>query len=135
MRCQILFYSNIHMAFTNSTLIFLESEALPGTNLDIQYFLVGDEMFPLKNWHQHPYKSKLLQLPEMIYNYRHSRARRVIKNTFRVLRACWKIFSHRIKASVQNTDSDVMACLCLHTTIFTKPKTLCTHFKALLMSN
>ena len=57
MRCQILFYSNIHMAFTNSTLIFPESEALLGTNLDIQYFLVGDEMFPLKNWHQHPIKA------------------------------------------------------------------------------
>ena len=50
----------------------------------------------------------------MIYNYRHSRARRVIENAFGILRARWRIFSQPIKASVQNTEKYVMACLCLH---------------------
>ena len=50
----------------------------------------------------------------MICNYRHSRARRVIENAFGILRARWRIFSHSIKASVENTERYVMACLCLH---------------------
>ena len=90
-----------------------ESEVLPGINLDIPYFLVGDEIFPLKPWLLRPYPGRLLQLLEMIYNYRHSRARRVIENAFGILRARWRIFSHPIKASVQNTERYVMACLCL----------------------
>ena len=91
-----------------------ESEVLPGTNLDIPYFLVGDEIFPLRPWLLCPYPGKLLQLLEMIYNYRHSRARRIIENAFGILRACWRIFRHPIKESVQNTERYVMACLCLH---------------------
>ena len=50
----------------------------------------------------------------MIYNYRHSTARRVIENAFGILIARWSIFSHPIKASVQNTEKYVIACLCLH---------------------
>lgn len=51
---------------------------------------------------------------ERVYNDRHSRARRVIENVFGVLRARWRIFSHPIKASVENTERFVLACLCLH---------------------
>ena len=42
------------------------------------------------------------------------RARRVIENAFGILRACWRIFSHPIKASVQNPKRYVTACLCVY---------------------
>ena len=109
----VLAQLKISSTFENNTLNLSESEVLPGTNLDIPYFLVGDEIFPLKPWLLRPYPGRLLQLLEMIYNYRHSRARRVIENAFGILRARWRIFSHPIKASVQNTERYVMACLCL----------------------
>ena len=57
-------------------------KVLPGTNLDIPYFLVGDEFFLLIPWPLCPYPGRLLQLLELIYNYSHSRDRRVIKNAF-----------------------------------------------------
>ena len=78
------------------------------------YFLVGDEIFLLKPWLLCLYPGRLLKLLEMNYNYRDSRARRVIENAFGILRAHWRIFSHPVKASVQNTERYVMACLCLH---------------------
>ena len=105
--------SKISSAFKNNTLNLPESEVLPGANLDILYFLVGDEIFPLQPWLPRPYPGSLLQLLEIIYNYHHSRARRVIQNAFGILRASWRIFSHPIKVSVQNTERYVMACLCL----------------------
>ena len=40
--------SKISSAFKNNTLNLPESEVLPGANLDILYFLMGDEIFPLK---------------------------------------------------------------------------------------
>ena len=57
-------------AFKNNTLNFPERKTLPGINLDMSYFLVGDEIFPLKFWLLCPYQGRL---PEMIYKYRHSR--------------------------------------------------------------
>ena len=110
----VLAQSKISSVFENNTLNLPESEVLPGTNLDISYFLVGDEIFPLKPWLLRPYPGRLLQLLEMIYNYHHSRARIIIENAFEILRGRWRIFSHPIKASVQNTERYVMACLCLH---------------------
>ena len=44
----VLAQSKISSAFENNTLNLPESEVLPGTNLDIPYFLMGDEIFPLK---------------------------------------------------------------------------------------
>ena len=96
----VLAQSKISSAFENNTLNLPESEVLPGTSLDITYFLEGDEFFPLKPWLLRPYPGRLLELLEMIYNYRHSRARRVIENAFGIPRALWRIFSHPIKASV-----------------------------------
>ena len=110
----VLEQSKISTAFKNNTLNLPKSKVLPGTNLDIPYFLVKDEFFPLKPWLLRPYPGRLLQLLEMIYNYRHLRARRVIENAFGILIARWRIFSHPIKALVQNRERYVMACLCFH---------------------
>ena len=110
--CGVLAQSKISSAFKKNTLNLPESQVLPGTNLNIPYFLVGDEVFPLKPWLLRPYPGRLLQL--LIYNYRHSRARRVTENAFGILRDRWRIFNHPIKASVQNTERYVMVCLCLH---------------------
>ena len=110
----VLAQSKMNIAFEKNTLHLPECEVVPGTNLNVPYFLVGDEIFPLKPWLLRPYPGRDLELTDMIYNYRHSRARRVIENAFGILRARWRIFSHPIKASVQNTERYVMACLCLH---------------------
>ena len=89
----VLAQLKISSAFENNILNLPESEVLPGTNIDILFFLVRDEIFPLKPWLLHPYPRRLLQLLEMIYNYLHSRVRRVIENAFGILRARWRIFS------------------------------------------
>ena len=94
----VLVQSKISSAFEDDTLSLPESEVLPGTILGIPSFLEGDETFMLKPLLLCPYPGRLLQLPEMIYNHRHSRARRGIENTFGILRARWRRFSHLIKA-------------------------------------
>ena len=44
----VLAQLKISSTFENNTLNLPESEVLPGTKVDIPYFLVGDEIFPLK---------------------------------------------------------------------------------------
>ena len=44
------------------------------------YFLVGDEIFPLKAWRLRPYPGNLTD-SQKVFNYRLSRSRRSIENT------------------------------------------------------
>ena len=46
----------------------------------VPYFLVGDAIFPLKDWLMRPYPGNLDE-SQHVYNYRLSRARRFVENT------------------------------------------------------
>ena len=60
-----------------------------------------------------PYPGKSEQ-SEKIFNYRLSRARRVIENTFGLLKTRWRIFSRPIKASVKSVDNFALGAIALH---------------------
>ena len=51
---------------------------------------------------------------KFIFNYRLSRARRVIENTFGILVARWRIFRSPIKAKTENVEHYLLAAICLH---------------------
>jgi len=58
---------------------------LPGTQetLPMPYVFVGDEAFPLKKYFMRPYPGRLINSQEKkVFNYRLSRARRVVENAF-----------------------------------------------------
>ena len=61
-----------------------------------------------------PFSGKGLPHDEEIFNYRLSRCRRTIENSFGILTARWHIFRHPIKAKPKTMDSITKACLCLH---------------------
>ena len=58
----------------------------------LPYFLLGDEVSPLKKWLMQPY-------------YRHSRAWQCIENAFVILTARWRIFHKAIRATVENVEN------------------------------
>lgn len=73
-------------AVENDTLNAPPPSSLSGTDIMMPYFLVGDEIFPLRHNLMRPYsKRNRLTETQRIYNYRHSRARRVIENAFGIL--------------------------------------------------
>jgi len=57
---------------------------------------------------------RTLTIPQRIFNYRLSRARRVIENAFGILVVKWQILANQICYKVENAESIVMALLCLH---------------------
>ena len=81
---------------------------------ELPYVLIGDDIFPLKPWLMKPFPGKNLQECQDIFNYRLSRARRVIENAFGILAAKWRIFRRPIKSNVNLVENIVKATVCLH---------------------
>lgn len=79
----------------------------------LPYFLVGDEIFPLKTWLMRPFPGQLSH-SQKIFNYRLSRCRRTIENAFGVLSARWRIFHTPIRAKIENAEKFTLSCLSLH---------------------
>ena len=92
-----------------------EFETIEGDKLQMPYFLVEDEIFPLKNWLMRPYSGKsLVNEKRKIFNYRLSRTRRIIENTFGIIVARWRIFQTTINTEPERVEKIVFACVALH---------------------
>lgn len=88
---------------------------IPQMEDDFSYVLVGDEAFPLTDYLMRPYPRRFhLDMRKKVFNYRLSRARRVVENSFGLLVAKWRIFSRPILASESTIRKIVQACVCLH---------------------
>ncbi|KAL4714309.1 hypothetical protein ACJJTC_009661 [Scirpophaga incertulas] len=63
-----------------------ESKVLPGTNINLPHFMIGDEAFPLDTNMMKPYSRRSrLDRQKEVFNYRLCRARRVAENAFGLL--------------------------------------------------
>lgn len=81
----------------------------------LPYCLVGDEAFPLKSYLMRPYPGKSkVALKKRVYNYRLSRARRTIENSFGILANRWRLFRNPIIGHQAHIISYVKGALCLN---------------------
>lgn len=71
-------------AFDNGHMNIPQPTAISGSPV-LSYCLVGDEAFPLKPYLLRPYPGRGLTPEQGVFNYRLSRARRLIENTFGIL--------------------------------------------------
>ena len=88
-----------------------------GSHIELPHVVVGDEAFPMKPYLMRPYPGRgreILPYSQKIYNYRLSRARRVIENAFGILVARWRIFRSPLHADIQNCELYIRAALVLH---------------------
>lgn len=107
--------SSISAALENNTLNMPRAENLQGCNLQpLPYVFVVDEGLPLKYFQMRPWPGRNLSEDHAIFNYRLSRARRVIENCFGILSARWRIFRRPIRAADSLVQQIVQATVCLH---------------------
>ena len=109
----LLKLSHMGKCFEGNSLNVPEGSKISGMDVELTYFLVGDEIFHLKNWLMRPYPGTLDET-HRIYNYRVSRARRTIENVFGILAARCRIFRKAIRAGIKTVEAIVQACVCLH---------------------
>ena len=110
----VLLNSEMGQMFQENELKVPKSRPRDGIDGSLPFYLLGDEIFPLKTWLMRPYPGHSLDEERRVYNYRHSRARRTIENAFGILSARWRIFHKPIKASTTNVERYVLACMTLH---------------------
>lgn len=85
---------------------------------------MGDEAFPLKTYLLRLYPGKenavkiqrtlLRKYKKRVFNYRLSKVRKIIENSFGILANRWRIFRKPIILSINNTMKIIQATVCLH---------------------
>lgn len=86
---------------------------LPGRSDPIPYMMVADEAFPLKEYIMKPYRRNLTR-ENRIFNYRLSRARRIVESAFGILANRFRAIPFPIALDPDKVELIVMACCSLH---------------------
>jgi len=81
---------------------------------ELPYVFIGDDAFSLRKDFLKPYILNQLTRETKIFNYRLSRARRILENVFSVLIARFGIFKTHINIQLDNTKDVVKAGCALH---------------------
>ncbi|XP_046407497.1 protein ALP1-like [Ischnura elegans] len=114
---------SLRAALTSNRLDVPPGKPLPGRQRDTPYVIVGDDAFPLQPYLMKPYPERGLSQSQRVFNYRLSRARRVVENAFGILSNRFRIFLSPINLSVEKVEKITLACLALHNFLRTKKDT------------
>ena len=91
---------------------------LPNWEIPIPYIILGDDAFGLSDSLMKPYSGFYSKgSPERIFNYRLSRARRVVENAFGILSSVFRVLRKPLLMEPGKASWVVMACV--HYTTFT----------------
>lgn len=87
---------------------------LPGTDMTMPFFVVADEAFPLKSYLMKPFARRGLSREQRVFNYRLSRARRIVENTFGIFANRFSFFLTTINLDPDAVEVIVLASCALH---------------------
>ena len=110
---QIFNCSKLKRRIENGTLGLPPPEPLGLGLPDLHYFLLRDNAFALMPWLIKPY-SKQLTTDERIANYRISRGRRVVENSFGILVKRFRVLLTRMEQREKVVRDIVLTCVVLY---------------------
>ena len=99
-------------------------ELLQDANITVPYMLVGDDAFPLRNYLMKPIHKRNLNNEETIFNYRISRARRVVENAFGILANRFRVYRTAIQLKPSTVKSIVLATISMHNMLRVKTRSM-----------
>jgi hypothetical protein len=106
--------SSLSRAIATNSLNFPPDKPLPNRQMKVPYVFVADDAFPLTTRILKPYPNRGLTDEQRNYNYRLSRARRVVENAFGILSNRFRVFLTPINLSPEKVDTVTLAAVALH---------------------
>lgn len=118
----VLLNTKFFEKFANNSLNIPPKEKLNHSSRILPYVFVADDAFALRQDMMKPFRQRDVvdNVMKRIYNYRISRARRVVENAFGILAARFRVFRTAINLSPENIESVVMASCALHNYLIAK---------------
>eukprot|EP00745_Piridium_sociabile_P033516 TRINITY_DN57481_c0_g1_i1.p1 TRINITY_DN57481_c0_g1~~TRINITY_DN57481_c0_g1_i1.p1 ORF type:complete len:488 (-),score=103.76 TRINITY_DN57481_c0_g1_i1:251-1714(-) len=86
----------------------------PADTTPVPYFIVSDDAFALKEWCMKPFSRRTMAPREVVFNYRLSRARRVVENAFGLLAQRFRCLLRTIELQPENVRLVIKCCTTLH---------------------
>ena len=111
---QIYNQSELKQCAEDGTLGLPDPDPLPHDDQDVPYYFIGDDAFGLRTTMMKPYSLRGLSNEERIFNYRLSRARRVVENAFGILANRFQILLSPMQHGPETVKLIVKACMVLH---------------------
>ena len=93
---------------------FPDPEPLTQGGQDVPYFILADDAFALKTWLMKSNGRRMLTREERIANYRISRGRRIVENTFGILVSRFSVMMTTIELPLETVMEVVFTCVVLH---------------------
>lgn len=107
--------TTLYQKLQNNELHLPNDKSLPGRQQNVPFVFVADDAFPLQRHIMKPYPGTHARGSEKrIYNYRLSRARRIVENAFGILSAVFRILRKPMLLQPDKASIVIMACVHLH---------------------
>lgn len=106
--------STLYHAIENNLLNIPPPRNLPGTEIKSPFVILADDAFALKTYLIKPYNFRDQNRSQQIFNYRLSRARRMIESSFGIMAARFRLLRFIIELSEPNVKLCVLAICVLH---------------------
>lgn len=107
-------------ALARNTLNIPPARPLTENGPPVPHVIVADDAFALRPYIMKPYPLRNLSGPQRIYNYRLSRARRVVENLFGIMSARFRVLLKPINLDEKKTTQIVLAISALHNFLLTE---------------
>ena len=119
---QVFNGGKLKQAIVTGSLNFPPPDALPNDDKEIPYFIIGDDAFALQKWMMKPFSLRILTKSQRIYNYRLSRARRIVENAFGILAHRFRCLLSTMQQDPKNVAAITLTCITLHNLLRNKSK-------------
>lgn len=113
---------SLHDAFESKQLPLPEPEALPQRCLPVPYIMVADDAFAMTSYMLKPYGYRNQPAPNRIFNYRLSRARRIIENVFGIMSSKFRVLRKPINLAPNKVKDVTLAICALHNFLISTTK-------------
>lgn len=106
--------SSLYSAIERNSLNIPPPKCLPGSVVETPYVIVADDAFALKTYLMKPYAFRSQDIGQRVFNYRLSRARRMVESVFGLMASKFRILRSTIELSEENVTTCVLAICALH---------------------